>query len=162
MRTPRHVIGLGLAIGLSFVIHTHVARACGCLSAPDPSVTPGDYAVNQSGEQIIFEVDPGWVTADVLIRYAGDPSQFAWIVPVPEVPDLSISPVSAFGLLDQATSPIVQVGVADLCPQSAWDCHFDAPSRPSFACGGAANATFSPGAAGDGGRARPMPEACRR
>ena len=141
----RHVaIGLA-AIGLCLLVDMHVARACGCLSPPDPSVTPGDYAVNQSGEQIIFEVEPGWVTAHVLIRYAGDPAQFAWLVPVPEVPDLSTSPVSAFGLLDQATSPLVQVGVQNLCPISAWACHYDSPS-PGF--GGCGNASFAPASGG--------------
>ncbi|HEX4456040.1 MAG TPA: DUF2330 domain-containing protein [Kofleriaceae bacterium] len=130
----------------------HVADACGCLSPPDPAVTPGDYAVNQSGEQIIFEVTAGWVTAHVLIRYAGDPTQFAWLVPVPEAPDLSISPVSAFGLLDQATSPSVVVETNDLCPQSPWQCHYDEPSHP-VGCGMAAdsaaqtNTTFDAGAA---------------
>ena len=69
----------------------------------------GDYAVNQRAEQIIFEVEPGWVTAHVLIKYAGAPEKFAWIIPVPEVPELGISPVSAFGLLDKLTEPDVGV-----------------------------------------------------
>jgi len=72
-------------------------------------VPVGDYAVNQRAEQIIFEVEPGWVTAHVLIKYAGAPEKFAWIIPVPEVPELGISPVSAFGLLDKLTEPDVGV-----------------------------------------------------
>jgi hypothetical protein len=84
------------------VSQTRVAEACGCLSPP--AVTEGDYAVNQSAEQIIFEVEPGWVTAHVLIRYAGDPSQFAWIVPVPEVPELAISPVAVIFIGDRSPS----------------------------------------------------------
>ena len=118
----------------------HVARACGCLSPP--SVTEGDYAINQSGEQLIFEVEPGWVTAHVLIRYSGDPSQFAWIVPVPEVPEMSLSPVSAFGLLDQATAPYVSVTQENLCPQSQYQCHYeysDSGGGCTFGPGGAAN-----------------------
>ncbi len=102
---------------------TRVAEACGCLSPP--AVTEGDYAVNQSAEQIIFEVEPGWVTAHVLIRYAGDPSQFAWIVPVPEVPELAISPISAFGIIDKQTSPLVFVQQENICPVSEWKCQFN-------------------------------------
>lgn len=141
MRDRRHlVLGLGLtAAALVQLVDTPAAHACGCLSPP--AVTEGDFAVNQSAEQIIFEVEPGWVTAHVLIRYAGDPKQFAWIVPVPEVPELSISPSSAFALLDKATAPDVEVGVDDVCPRSAWACHYDYPEDTSggIGCGGGAS-----------------------
>ena len=91
------------------------------------AVTEGDYAVNQEAEQIIFEADePGWVTAHVLIRYAGDPAQFAWIVPVPEVPELGISPVSTFALLDQLTAPQINITTEDICPRSEWQCRYHA------------------------------------
>ena len=146
MRRLAFLVGIAALLA----IHEPPARACGCLSPPAPAVVPGDYAINQSAEQIIFETTPGWVTAHVLIRYSGDPSQFAWIVPVPEVPtELGISPVSAFGLLDQATGPQLSIAVQDACPQSAWICHYDEPS-PSFGCGGAAKeAGAFPTASGD-------------
>lgn len=98
------------------------AEACGCLSPP--AVTAGDYAVNQRAEQIIFEVEPGWVTAHVMIKYAGAPESFAWIVPVPEVPELSISPVTAFGLIDRASAPQLGVTTEDICPVSEWACRY--------------------------------------
>ena len=102
------------------------ADACGCLSPP--AVTEGDYAVNQEAEQIIFEVDqPGWVTAHVLIRYAGDPAQFAWLIPVPEVPTLAISPASTFAMLDTLTAPDVTVDQVNICPTSQWTCSYHAP-----------------------------------
>jgi len=103
------------------VVDTPAAHACGCLSPPVP-IGDGAFAVNQSAEQIIFETEPGWVTAHVLIKYAGDPAKFAWIVPVPEVPTLGISPISAFGVLDKLTAPNVTVGLEDVCPTSEWSC----------------------------------------
>src|SRR5678815_5914324 len=117
MRDRRHFLVAGLSLltaGAVLVAQTPVANACGCLSPP--AVTEGDYAVNQRAEQIIFEVEPGWVTAHVLIKYAGAPDKFAWIVPVPEVPELAISPVSAFGLLDNLTAPDVAVSIDNICP----------------------------------------------
>jgi uncharacterized protein (TIGR03382 family) len=115
----------------TLLVDTHVASACGCLSPP--AVTEGDFAVNQQAEQIIFEVEPGWVTAHVLIRYAGDPAQFAWIVPVPEVPELGISSSSAFSIIDQQTAPDVTVSVEDVCPISEWYCAYHAqPSCPGL------------------------------
>ncbi len=136
----RSALALGLAVA-AHLADTPVARACGCLSPP--AVTEGDYAVNQTGEQLIFEVEPGWVTAHVLIRYAGDPSQFAWIVPVPEVPELSVSPTSVFGLLDRGTAPNINVTVDNLCPTSQWACHYEQDT--SFGCGGAAKYNASGG-----------------
>ncbi len=127
----RHHLALGIAsTAVSLLLTDTPAEACGCLSPP--AVSEGDYAVNQSAEQIIFEVEPGWVTAHILIRYAGDPAQFAWIVPVPEVPELAISPASAFGLIDKATAPDIQVQVDDLCPISEWSCR----ERERESCGG--------------------------
>ena len=123
-----------LALATSFasaalLVDTRPAAACGCLSPPE--VTVGDFAVNQQSEQIIFEVEPGWVTAHVLIKYAGDPASFAWIVPVPEVPELGISPATAFGFLDQLTQPRVNVNVENICPVSEWKCAY----HPSASCG---------------------------
>jgi len=106
------------------------AHACGCLSPP--AVAEGSFAVNQQAEQIIFEVEPGWVTAHVLIKYAGDPASFAWIVPVPEVPELGISPATAFGLLDKATAPNVTSDIENICPISEWTCAYHEQPR----CGG--------------------------
>ncbi len=114
-------LALLIAMG-ALVADTRVAEACGCLSPP--AVPVGDYAVNQRAEQIIFEVEPGWVTAHVLIKYAGAPEKFAWIIPVPEVPELGISPVSAFGLLDKLTEPDVGVTVENICPISEWACKY--------------------------------------
>jgi hypothetical protein len=117
--------------GALLLADTSIADACGCLSPP--AVSEGEFAVNQEAEQIIYEVEPGWVTAHVLIKYAGDPSKFAWLIPVPEVPELGISPVSAFGILDQQTAPDVTVQVEDVCPISEWACAYhDQPSCPSF------------------------------
>lgn len=126
------------------------ADACGCLSPP--AVTSGEFAVNQEAEQLIFEVDPattGWVTAHVLIKYAGAPDKFAWIVPVPEVPELGLSPTGAFGLLDQLTAPDVAVQVEDICPRSAWACDYDRSSCGDGAGGGPFD--VADGGAGDAG-----------
>jgi hypothetical protein len=115
----------------SLLVDTRPAEACGCLSPP--AVTEGDFAVNQEAEQIIFEVEPGWVTAHVLIKYAGDPDKFAWIVPVPEVPELGISSTTAFSILDQQTAADVTVETEDVCPISDWVCAYHAqPYCPSL------------------------------
>lgn len=150
-------IWLALAAALGTLVgEPRVADACGCLSPP--AVTSGDYAVNQRAEQIIFEVEPGWVTAHVLIKYSGKPESFAWLIPVPEVPELALSPTSAFGLIDKATAPDVTVQADNICPTSAWSCAFhDSPS-----CSNRDYGADSPGGvtsvdAGAGGGGGPPP-----
>src|SRR5687767_4865158 len=86
MASLRVAVALLAASSVTFA-GVRIADACGCVSPPVPDpLGKKDYAVNQLAEQIIFEVEQNWVTAHVLIKYAGDPQQFAWIVPVAEAP----------------------------------------------------------------------------
>lgn len=128
MRPVRAAVALVAACSVTFA-GVRIADACGCVSPP---IDDKDYAVNQLSEQIIFEVEQNWITAHVLIKYAGEPEKFAWIVPVAEAPELSLSPASAFGFLDQATKPDVSVDVNNLCPVSEWTCQY----HPAPDCGG--------------------------
>ncbi|MDD9935170.1 MAG: DUF2330 domain-containing protein [Myxococcales bacterium] len=98
---------------------------------PVPGAADAEFAVNQESELIIFEVDPAdpvagepaTVTAHVLIRYAGDPEQFAWLVPVPSVPELELSHAGAFGWLDAQTAPRVFVNEGESrCPHQEYSC----------------------------------------
>ena len=78
------------------------ARACGGLFCSAQSPTP----VDQNAERILFRVhDDGSVTAVVEISYSGDPSDFSWIIPVPETPTVDVVPAGALRALDQATAP---------------------------------------------------------
>jgi Uncharacterized protein conserved in bacteria (DUF2330) len=122
------------------------AAACGCTSPPVPTLRESSYAVNQQSEQIIFEVEDGFVTAHVLIRYAGDPSQFAWIVPVPAAPDLDLSESAMFGMLDRATAPTVAVGTRSLCPDPDFRCAY----HPMPECADPMHAVSSSASAGPG------------
>ncbi|MCA9664053.1 MAG: DUF2330 domain-containing protein [Myxococcales bacterium] len=144
-----------LGVGLVMLSSAPHARACGCLSPPAPALNDDDFAVNQQAEQIIFEVgNDGYITAHVLIRYAGKPDKFAWIVPVPNKPELALTPASVFGLLDDATKPAITVTQKNVCPQSEYKCNqhpypdCDPPNAPNpnnipFADAGAASDSLS-------------------
>ncbi len=147
------LIGI-LALGATLMlgkVQPQNAEACGCLSPPAPALDDEEFAVNQQAEQIIFEVEEGFVTAHVMIRYAGHPEQFAWLVPVPAVPELSLSPAAGFGLLDSATAPDILVSQKDICPVSQWQCSFaDMPSCEDPRAGNAQDASAASQDAGDG------------
>ncbi|RLB45455.1 MAG: hypothetical protein DRJ42_29900, partial [Deltaproteobacteria bacterium] len=103
------------------------AEACGCFHPPVPppdGVTADEFAVAQQSEQIIFEVEDGFVTAHVLIRYQGKPESFAWLLPVPSEPALALSEGVAFTLIDAETRPISTVEQEDLCPVPNYRCAY--------------------------------------
>ena len=63
--------------------------------------------VDQSAERILFVHDEevGEVEAHVQIFFSGSADEFAWVVPVPDVPELFASSDEIFTLLDATTRP---------------------------------------------------------
>lgn len=137
----------------------NVAHACGCFSPPVPPPNSSNYAVNQQSEQIIFEVnqEDGTVTAHVMILYQGDPEQFGWLLPAPNVPELGLSEEFAFAIVDELTRPIVTPGTVSACPQDEYTCEYrnrcpdlrfggdDDPSAFEGSDAAGADAGFAPG-----------------
>ena len=88
--------------GLILVLEAGPTDACGgffCSQVP----------VDQSGENIVFSVEGGTVTAHIQIRYVGAAEQFAWILPLPSEPAApEVSTDLLFVNLGFATQPIFQ------------------------------------------------------
>ena len=77
------------------------ARACGGFFC-------GRQPVDQTAERILFEIGEGSVTMTTQISFSGDAEDFAWILPLPEVPDvesLAVFPQRALTALDTNTGP---------------------------------------------------------
>jgi hypothetical protein len=108
------------------------ASACGgTFCDGGPQVMP----VDQTGESILFVMQPGWVEAHVRIDYQGDPANFAWLVPIPlpTAEELEVS-VGSQALLDRLLTATVPTFTLDSAIAS--DC-FDEPgpscgARSSF------------------------------
>src|SRR5207302_4857350 len=77
-----------------------VAHACGCFAPPDPSVP-----VVQAGERILFAMQDGVVTAHIQIQYAGNATDFGWLLPLPAVPTLELGTDELFAQLTTTTQP---------------------------------------------------------
>ncbi|MGD8862344.1 MAG: DUF2330 domain-containing protein [Myxococcales bacterium] len=99
---------LGLAVATAGLI--------GAVAAPAPAHACGGFfcsaanPVNQAAEQIIFVDNPdGTVTAVIQIMYEGPSESFAWVLPVPGVPDVEVSSDQALDRLKQATNPLYQL-----------------------------------------------------
>ncbi|MGB0678273.1 MAG: DUF2330 domain-containing protein [Polyangiales bacterium] len=93
-----------LVFGVSVTAAARPAAACGGFFCDN--ATP----VNQAAERIIFSVhDDGTVTAVVQIVYSGPAERFAWVLPVPGQPDISVASNIALQRLQQATNPNYQL-----------------------------------------------------
>ena len=91
-----------LATFLSFVFSVPASRACGgffCTTFP----------MDQVAENILFVQGEGTVTTHVQLLYSGTASDFAWILPVPSVPELAVSHNQIFTNLQFATRPGFQL-----------------------------------------------------
>jgi len=100
MSRNRFVLGFGSALVLAVIAHAEPAQACGGLfcSASAP--------VNQAAERIIFSKNEDQtVTAVVQIQYEGPSEEFAWVLPVPGIPEVKVSSDLAFTRLQQASNP---------------------------------------------------------
>ncbi|MGB5366471.1 MAG: DUF2330 domain-containing protein [Polyangiales bacterium] len=136
-------LGFGAAFALALIALPKPAQACGGLfcSAAAP--------VNQAAERIIFAKNADQtVTAVVQIQYEGPSEEFAWVLPVPGIPEVKVSSDLAFARLQQASNPqyTVTTEVQGRCKQ---------PRGDSASSGSPPGGTFtdsgSGGAGGNGG-----------
>ena len=63
------------------------------------------FPISQVNERILFIQGDGIVTTHVQIQYSGRPEDFAWILPVPTLPELSVSHNELFRQLELTTRP---------------------------------------------------------
>lgn len=111
------------------------ADACGgTFCDAGPQVMP----VDQTGENVLFVMGDGRVEAHVQIQYTGNPEQFAWIVPVMGLPEVSVGSDLLFQEALASTVPTFTLNQRTEC---------DNDDEPEFGC--AASDDFA--AAGDDG-----------
>ena len=110
----RAITALGLTGALALLAHDPTpARACGgffCSQVP----------VDQTGEQILFGMGDGKITASILINYAGEADDFAWVLPVASRPDITLGSPTAFQRLDQRTQPVFNLNWDSRNAQCNW------------------------------------------
>jgi MYXO-CTERM domain-containing protein len=99
-----------------------LAAACGgtfCDGRPQPNGQP-PMPVDQTGENILFVMEPGMVEAHIQIQYKGQPEKFSWILPVQALPEVEVGSQALFDRLLAATVPTFTVNNQfDTCGQGA-------------------------------------------
>lgn len=95
---------VGSAAFVAAFLPIRQAEACGGFFC---SQTP----VTQAGEHLLFAVDRDsngttHVTAHIQVQYTGAAPDFAWVLPLPSVPELSTGSNAVFTTLRQMTEPV--------------------------------------------------------
>jgi hypothetical protein len=89
------------------------AQACGGFFCDRPQ-TPTDLPVAQTGENVLFAMDPlpsglNHLEAHIQIFYTGPADRFSWVVPVDALPTLDVGSNAVFTALDTRTRPRLMV-----------------------------------------------------
>ncbi|MFV8750033.1 DUF2330 domain-containing protein [Nannocystaceae bacterium ST9] len=124
-----------LALGLGLALAPTPADACGgtFCDGGGPTVMP----VDQTGENILFWIDHSGTEphteAHIQIQYEGEAQDFAWIIPVQQVPEVLVGNQALFDNLLAATVPTFTItttsqtcddGSVGLCAARAEDSQF--------------------------------------
>ena len=88
--TLRVVLAAGILVG---VATPRVARACGGTFC---DTGPRAMPVDQTGENIIFVMEPGKVEAHIQIQYQGTAASFSWVLPVQALPEIEVGSQALF------------------------------------------------------------------
>jgi hypothetical protein len=129
--------------GISVVCDVRDARACGGCFSPPPPPTQVDTSV-VTDHRMAFSISPAQTVLWDQIRYSGNPSDFAWVLPVKQGARLELSQDAWIAALDASTQVVIQ-GPTPNCPpppNQGGGCAFGGESSASgaaFAAGGATN-----------------------
>jgi hypothetical protein len=144
--TGRLLAGMTAAVaaGLLATVPAPPARACGGLfcSAANP--------VNQAAERIIFSYDKPQkkVTAVVEILYQGPSEKFAWVLPVPGIPQVAVSTSALLDRLQAMTNPTYAIN-------RSWGDQCGGGTRGGFGGTGGSGGASAPGSPGPSGSSGP-------
>src|SRR5947208_13022286 len=100
MRSLRWLLAVVVVLGVSATAR-HVRACGGTFCDTGPRAMP----VDQKGENILFVISQGQVEAHIQIQYKGDAARFAWILPVPAIPELDVGSEALFQNMLAGTVP---------------------------------------------------------
>ena len=94
----------GALAGLAVAGAPRSVQACGGTFC---DTQPTSMPVDQTGETILFVLDQGFVEAHIQIQYESeDASKFAWVLPLPEVPEIEVGAWRFVDAVLDATVPV--------------------------------------------------------
>jgi hypothetical protein len=139
MSTTSRILAVALGLGASLAVSLHEpeAAACGgCFHVPMENTQVASH-------RMVMSVSQGQSTLYDEIQYAGDPSSFAWVLPILGPVTVALSSDALFAELDQLTAvtitaPSVQCG----CFNGGGGAGFGAGGGSSTGAGGGSGVTI--------------------
>jgi MYXO-CTERM domain-containing protein len=126
--------------GCSLFADVHDAHACGgCFSAPPPRQVDTSVVTDH---RMAFSLSPSQTVLWDQIRYTGNPSEFAWVLPVKQGARIELSQDAWIASLDASTATVIQ-GPAPNCPRAS--------GSSGVGCSSSNSAGFAESAGGPGG-----------
>src|SRR3954451_17819963 len=104
-RRMRSITRLGLAMLALTSVSTSFTRTADACGGTFCDRGPNAMPVDQKGENILYVMEPGQIEAHIQIQYKGEAARFAWVLPMPALPDVQIGSLSLFTGLLGATVP---------------------------------------------------------
>jgi len=144
MRSLLAMIGVACAVTM---IRMPEARACGGCFHEAPA--PQQKITVVTDHRMAFAVSPTQTTLYDQIRYSGDPSKFAWILPIASTVDVGLSADVMFGALDTLTQTVIYPPIYT-CPPPPNCPYYGGGGGSGCSCGSTKSEDF---AAVDGGAA---------
>ncbi len=148
------------------LVHERDALACGgCFHPPPPQQHPTEVESVVTDHRMVFSISTTQTVLWDQIRYSGNPSEFAWVLPVKPGARIELSHDEWMAALDQATRSQVTGPAPKQCPVTyptygggggggGGGCAFGSASsdtNSSFGGGGDAGVTSADGGASDSG-----------
>ena len=120
---------LALVAIAAMAVPQHALACGGCVAPPLPTDSP--LLVKQSGERILFVRDDikNTSTVHIEIRYTGLAKDFGWVLPLPQVPKVSVGSDLVFRQLDGSTRPRFQL-TQDYNPENCRDRYMGCTQGP--------------------------------
>ncbi len=108
-----------IALGLLGLLHERDAAACGgCFTPPPP---PQQTASDITDERMLLSVSTKQSTLYDQIRYSGNPSSFAWVLPIHGTVDVGLSAEVMFDSFDTLTKTTIYPPPQN-CPPAPTNC----------------------------------------
>ena len=139
------LLGLGAACALGVSSWASPAAACGgCFHEPPKSNETPSLVTDH---RMAFSISKTHTILWDQVRYAGNPKEFAWVLPVRQGTTVEVGRDEFLSILDQVTAPIVNAPkIQCYYPPIS----YDQGGGGGFGCGSTASSAFDPRAFADG------------
>jgi hypothetical protein len=132
MRLGIALFGAGV-LGTALLLSSNDARACGGCFPPQPP--PGEQQSVVTDHRMILTLSKTQSTLYDQIQYSGNPSEFAWVLPIAGTVDVGLSADTLFTTLHNISAVAVQEPPRN-CPAAPVCNYYDSDERAAPSAGG--------------------------